>query len=73
MATLPNGRESAAGVDEHTAFLIMQQGVDAIARISLGNGLPPESVALYLRSLADAIDGTTDVAEDTSPIVIHLC
>lgn len=73
MATLPNGRESAAGVDERTAVLILQQGADAVSRIALGNGLPRETVAFYLRTLADAIEDPGSVAEDMSPIVIHLC
>lgn len=73
MATLPNGRESAAGVDEHTAMLMFQQSADIAARVALGNGLDPHTVAFYLRTLSDAIADPGSVAEDMSPIVVHTC
>lgn len=66
-------RPSAAGVNEETAKLMLQQGADTVARVALGNGLDRETVAFYLRTLADAIEDPGSVAEDMSPIVIHTC
>lgn len=59
------------GIDwASNAFL---QGISMVSRVALGNGISRVMVAVALHNLADAIDGTVDVAEDTNEIWIPMC
>lgn len=64
--------EGPTSITEHEAVLMLMRFVTVAARTALGDGLPKDVVAQLLRSEADAIDGTWDVAEDMSPIQIHM-
>lgn len=69
----PNSEpEGPTSVTEHEAVLMLQRFVTMAARTALGDGLTEQDVASILRSEADAIDGTADVAEDKSPIRIPM-
>jgi hypothetical protein len=50
------------------AYQILCAVTGHAARGALSQGLSPEDVAQELHALADAIDGTTDVAESMYPI-----
>lgn len=63
---------SDTSVTEHEAVQMLQRFVTMAARTALGDGLTEQDVASILRSEADAIDGTADVAEDQSPIRIPM-
>jgi hypothetical protein len=68
----PDGRiEGSTSVTEHEAVLILQRILALASRTAVGDGLPRAAVAEILRSEAYAIE-TQDVAEDTSPIFIHM-
>jgi hypothetical protein len=59
-------------ITDSTACLMLLRQIEVAARCALGDGIPAATVAIALREMADAIDGTSDVAEDMSPIVIPM-
>lgn len=59
-------------VTESEAILMLQRGTEVAARIALGDGISRQMVAIVLRDLADAIEDPSSVAEDMSPLVIHM-
>lgn len=67
----PDSPEST-DVTEHEAILMLQRYAEIAARVALGDGVSRQMVSIILHTLADAIEDPSSVAEDMSPIVIHM-
>lgn len=65
--------EGETGVTEQEAVLMLQRAVAIASRVALGDGVDPFTIARILEDEAHAIEQPGDVAEDMSPIKIHMC
>lgn len=64
--------EGPTSITEHEAVLMLQRFVTMAARTALGDGLTADTVTRILYDEAYAISNPGDVAEDQSPIQIHM-